>query len=216
MTTAGGSDHAGVGGRVRAAIRADIPELAGVLSRAFAREPQFTWMQPDDELRARVQLAMFQRTLRVIYPVESGTEVLLENGAIIGGAIWAPPGKWKVTPWRQLRVIPGLIRALGATHFWRYARRRQAIGDALDQAHPPEPHWYLAALGADPGAQGKGVGSALVCSGLARCDRDRENTYVECFEPLVPYYERFGFEVMGAIEMPKEVPNGVSMWRARR
>lgn len=157
---------------------------------------------------------MFRGTLRHIYPVECGTEILLEDGAIVGGAIWAPPGEWKVAPWRQLLVIPGLLRALGARQFSRYARRRQAIGDALDRAHPSEPHWYLAALGTDPGAQGKGVGSALVRSGLARCDRERENAYVECFEPLVPYYERFGFEATGAIETPKEVPDGVSMWRA--
>jgi ribosomal protein S18 acetylase RimI-like enzyme len=193
-----------------------VPELAAVLSRAFADEPPFTWVQPDDELRARVQPAMFRAALSYIYPVERGTEVLLENGVILGGAVWAPPGSWKAPPWQQLRAIPGLIRALGVRHFRQYAQRGKAVEDALHGAHPSDPHWYLATLGTDPQAQSKGVGSALVRSGLERCDREGESAYLECLEPLVPYYERFGFEISGEIEMPEEVPDQVAMWRAER
>ena len=92
----------------------------------------------------------------------------------------------------------------------------RAVEDALHRAHPSDPHWYLATLGTDPQAQGKGVGSALVRSGLERCDRDGEHAYLECLEPLVSYYEGFGFEITGEIEMPEEVPDQVSMWRAQR
>lgn len=38
---------------------------------------------------------------------------------------------------------------------------------------------------------------------------------MECMEHLVLYYERFGFEMTGEIEMPEDVPDQVSMWRAR-
>ena len=193
-----------------------MPELAAVLSQAFADEPPFTWVQPDDALRARVQPAMFHAALRYIYPVEGGTEVLLERGAILGAAIWAPPGSWRAPPWQQLRAIPGLIRALGIRHFRQYAQRGRAVEDALHRAHPSDPHWYLATLGTDPQAQGEGVGSALVRSGVERCDREGEPAYLECLEPLVPYYERFGFEITGEIEMPEDVPDQVSMWRQRR
>jgi ribosomal protein S18 acetylase RimI-like enzyme len=207
------TDSAGTDRTVRSASRADVPELAAVLSRAFANEQPFTWVQPDDELRARVQPAMFHGALRYIYPVERGTEVLLDNGAILGGAIWARPGSWNAPLWQQLRTIPGLIRALGMRHFRQYARRGNAVEDALDRAHPSDPHWYLAMLGTDPRAQGKGVGSALLRSGLERCDREGQPAYLECFQHLVPYYERFGFEITGKIEMPEEVPDQVSMWR---
>jgi GNAT superfamily N-acetyltransferase len=209
-------DSAGIDKTVRSARRADVPELAAVLSRAFANEPPFTWVQPDDELRGRAQLAMFLGALRYIYPVERGTEVLLGNGAILGGAIWAPPGSWKAPPWQELRAIPGLFRALGIRHFREYAQRGRAVEDALHRAHPSDPHWYLAMLGTDPQAQGKGVGSALLRSGLERCDREGEHAYLECLKHLVPYYGRFGFEITGGIEMPEEVPDQVSMWRAQR
>jgi ribosomal protein S18 acetylase RimI-like enzyme len=206
----------GLGRTVRSAGRADVPELAAVLSRAFADKPPFTWVQPDDELRARVQPAMFHAALTCIYPVERGAEVLLENGAILGGAIWAPPDRWRPPPWQQLRAIPGLIRAVGISHFRQYAQRGKAVEDALHGAHPSESHWYLATLGTDPRAQAQGVGSALVRSGLERSDREGEPAYLECLEQLVPYYERFGFEITGAIEMPEDVPNQVSMWRTPR
>ena len=192
-----------------------MSELAAVLSFAFADEPPFTWVQPDDELRARVQPAMFHAALTYIYPVERGTEVLLQDGAILGGAIWAPPGKWRAPLWQQIRAIPGLIRALGISHFRQYAQRGKAVEDALQGAHPSDSHWYLATLGTDPRAQGTGVGSGLVRSGLERCDREGEPAYLECLEQLVPYYERFGFEISGEIEMPEEVPDQVSMWRAK-
>jgi ribosomal protein S18 acetylase RimI-like enzyme len=209
-------DSTGKGRTVRSAGSADVPELAAVLSHAFANAPPFTWVQPDDELRARVQPAMFQGALSYIYPVERGTEVLLDRGAILAGAVWAPPGSWKASPWQQLRTIPGLIRALGIRHFRQYAQRGKAVEDALHRAHPSAPHWYLATLGTEPKAQGQGVASALVRSGLERCDREGEHTYLECMEHLVPYYRRFGFEITEEIEMPEDVPNQVSMWRARR
>lgn len=201
---------------VRPATRADIAELAAVLSRAFADEPPFTWVQPDAELRATVQPAMFHAALRHIYRVERGSEVVLDNGAIAGGAIWTPPGSWKPPSWRELRAIPGLIGALGVTHFPQYARRGKAVEDALRSAHPSASHWYLAALGTEPRAQARGVGSALVRSGLGRCDREGEHAYLECFERLVPYYARFGFEVTGKIEMPADLPHQFSMWRGPR
>jgi ribosomal protein S18 acetylase RimI-like enzyme len=209
-----GEDSAGIHGTVRSARRADVPELAAVLSQAFADEPPFTWVQPDDGVRPRAMLAMFHGALRYVYPVERGTEVVVEQGAILGGAIWAPPGNWRAPLAQQLRTIPGLIRALGVRHLRRYAQRGRAVEDALHRAHPSDPHWYLAMLGTHPHAQGKGVGSALLSSGLERCDREGQHAYLECLAPLVPYYERFGFEVTGEIEMPEEVPNQISMWRA--
>jgi ribosomal protein S18 acetylase RimI-like enzyme len=193
-----------------------VPELAALLSDAFANEPQFTWLQPDDQLRARVQLAMFNGALRYVYPVERGAQVLVGNGVILGAAIWTPPDAWRAPAWQQLRVVPGLLRALGIRHLREYARRASAVDGALKRVHPTDPHWYLASLGVAPEAQGKGVGSALLRSGVERCDREEAHAYLECLEHLVPYYEQFGFERTREIEMPDEVPQQVSMWRTPR
>jgi ribosomal protein S18 acetylase RimI-like enzyme len=201
---------------VRPGTRADIAQAAVVLSRAFADVEPFTWIQPDPELRARIEPVTFHAALRFLYPIEHGTEVLADGGKILGCAMWAPPGKWKASPWRQLRSVPLFIRELGMKNMGEYGKRGRAVEDALQAAHPSEPHWYLAGLGVDPDAQGQGIGTGLVRSGLARCDRERADAYLECLFSLVPYYQAFGFDVVGHIDMPEGTPPQASMWRPAR
>jgi len=198
---------------VRPGTRADIDQAAITLSRAFADVEPFTWIQPDPGLRARMEPAMFRAALRHLYPIEGGAEVFAEGGKVMGCAMWAPPGRWKASTWGQLRSAPLMVRALGMKNLAEYGRRGRAVEDALQAAHPAEPHWYLAGIGADPDSQGRGIGTALVSSGLARCDREGTHAYLECLLSLVPYYRRFGFEVIAEVDMPKGTPPQASMWR---
>jgi ribosomal protein S18 acetylase RimI-like enzyme len=185
-----------------------------VLSRAFADVDPFTWIQPDPELRARVEPVIFRAALRHLYRIEDGTQVFEDGGKIIGCAMWAPPGKWKASLWRQLRSVPPFIRELGMKNMAEYGKRGRAVEDALQAEHPAEPHWYLAGIGADPDAQGRGIGTALVRSGLARCDREGAHAYLECLHSLVPYYQRFGFDVTAEIAMPEGTLPQAGMWRS--
>ena len=199
--------------RVRGATRADVPLLAAVLSRAFLSESQFVWLQPDEELRARLLPAMFRMEVQHVHPIDRGGQVLLQDGGLVAGAVWAAPGQWKASMWRQLPGIPRLIFSLGRENLQGFAKRGKALQDALAKAHPSEPHWYLAALGVDPAAQRKGVGATLMRAGLGRCDREGTPAYLECLERLVPYYQRFGFETRGPIAMPDGAPGQIGMWR---
>ena len=94
--------------------------------------------------------------------------------------------------------------------------RALLIGEGFEQLealHPQTPHWYLYALGTDPEHQGKGIGSALFEPMLARCDAESRLAYLEASRPEnVPYYQRFGFEVIGEFAMPR----GPVVWRMRR
>ena len=68
----------------------------------------------------------------------------------------------------------------------------------MKRAHPAEPHWYLAAIGSDPTVRGQGFGQVLMRSRLQRCDAECCPAYLESSKPEnVPYYERFGFTVVG-------------------
>lgn len=200
-------------GFVRATAAADVPAASQMLARAFADKSPFDWIEPDQARRARVMPAMFSAALRWMYPPGSGTETFASAGRILGIAAWAPPGQWKLSPWVQFRALPGIIGALGIRHLAEYGRRGRAVETALHAAHPTVPHWYLAFLGADPHTHGAGVGTALVRSGLARADREGQPAYLECLEPLVPYYSRFGFEETGRIAMPAGTLDQISMWR---
>lgn len=83
----------------------------------------------------------------------------------------------------------------------------------LEDAHPAEPHWYLAHLATRPNHQGRGVGTALVRFGLDRCDRERLPAYLESSNPArVSFYHRFGFEVIDRVTAG-DGPTVMLMWR---
>jgi GNAT superfamily N-acetyltransferase len=191
---------------VRDVITSDADPLAAVLARAFADDPVWRWMFPR---RPERMAAMFALLLHRAHLPNGVSELAEQDGRIQAGALWDPPGRWRVPVATQLRQLPGLLRVLGTR---TYAVLR-GLGE-LERAHPIEPHWYLAILGTDPSAQGRGFGSALLRSRLSRCDDRRFPAYLESSkETNVPYYERFGFRVTGEIHMPGGGPRLWPMWR---
>jgi ribosomal protein S18 acetylase RimI-like enzyme len=79
--------------------------------------------------------------------------------------------------------------------------------------HPSEPHWYLPMIGVNPSEQGRGVGSALLRKGLARCDADGLPAYLEATSLRnISFYEQFGFEAVGRIQA-KTSPPIIPMFR---
>jgi ribosomal protein S18 acetylase RimI-like enzyme len=81
------------------------------------------------------------------------------------------------------------------------------IGAALRAAHPAEPHWHLAVIGADPIHRGRGLGAALLRHALERIDREGHFAYLESSNPAnLSLYERHGFEVTGTIRVGDAPP----------
>jgi GNAT superfamily N-acetyltransferase len=191
---------------VRDVTASDTGPLAAVLGRAFADDPVWRWMFPRHPER---MAGLFAMLLRHAHLPNGVSELAEDGGAIMAGALWDPPGRWKIPLTTQIRQVPGLLRILGPRTF----KVMRGLGD-IERAHPVEPHWYLAILGTDPPAQGRGLGSALLRSRLSRCDAGRLPAYLESSkESNVPYYERFGFAVTGEIHMPDGGPSIWPMWR---
>ncbi|PWI42605.1 GNAT family N-acetyltransferase [Streptomyces sp. ICBB 8177] len=227
---------------VRTAGRSDVRETAAVLARAFDDDPVMAWMFPDAEERPRRLPGLFSVLLRHQH-LRHGAVRLGVDGAgarafsahstaadslsarrdkgpatrrnkrsrppIQGAALWDPPGQWRNPAWRELLALPGYARLFG--------RRLAVAGETvatLAAAHPEEPHWYLAVLGTEPAAQGRGVGAVLLRSRLEVCDREGTPAYLESSKDRnVPYYERFGFRVTGEITIPHGGPTTWAMWR---
>lgn len=200
---------------VRVAQKADVRSLSRVLGRAFFDDPVMRWMLPDDGRRARALPRVFGAMTRHHFLAGESVEVASrpeEAGAAALGAaaLWDPPGRWKLTPREDLRMMPSFLWAIG-----RHARRGQSIAESMKRCHPEEPHWYLGVIGSDPDVRGAGFGQALMRSGLQRCDADGAPAYLESTnESNVPYYTRFGFEVTGEIVIPGGGPTMWQMWRA--
>ena len=72
-------------------------------------------------------------------------------------------------------------------------------------------------IGTDLTVRGKGFGQLLMHSRLDRCDAEHAPAYLEASKPdLVPYYQRFGFEVTAEIKLPSRGPSMWQMWREAR
>lgn len=192
--------------------KADVPELSGVLARAFHDDPVWAWLLPDARQRAEGLPRLFSALARHHHLAGGGVEVARREGTIGAAALWDPPGRWKHTRLAQLRAVPSLIGALGMR-----LSTAMRVDEVMQAAHPEEAHWHLAVIGSDPTVRGGGFGQALMRSGLNRCDAQHAPAYLESSKPEnVPYYTRFGFEVTGEIALPDGGPTLIPMWRHPR
>lgn len=197
---------------VRPGRRDDIGALSAALGRAFADDPVMTWMLPDAEQRRRNLHRLFAALTRYHHLARGGVEVAPHGGGIGAAALWDPPGAWRHTRGEELRALPGLLLT-----FRRALSRGAVVADMMKDAHPEEPHWYLAVIGSDPAVRGRGYGQALMSSRLDRCDAEHAPAYLESSNPdNIPYYQRFGFEVTGELVVPDGGPRLWPMWRAPR
>ncbi|MBO2450987.1 GNAT family N-acetyltransferase [Actinomadura barringtoniae] len=195
---------------VRPVARPDVADVAAALARAFEDDPVMMFLLPDEVSRLRRLTAMFSILTKHVHLKHEGSEVGLRDGTIAAGALWDPPGHWRVPLTSQLRQAIPLVRAFGT----RLPTILRALG-TIEQDHPKEHHWYLATLGTDPSAQGLGLGGALLRSRLDRCDEEGVPAYLESSkESNIPYYERFGFKVTGELQLPGAgAPPVWPMWR---
>lgn len=195
---------------VRNAALAEQGRLARVLSHAFDQDPMINWLLRQDAGRARA----FRRFFNVAIGAMAQPHELVFTTADLGGAaLWFPPGKWRMSLWQQLRLLPALASSVG----YRRVPGVMAGIDALEKQHPREPHYYLFLLGVEPALQGKGVGSALLGPVLARCDAEGMPAYLETANPRnLPLYERHGFRVRAEFTVPHGGPLNWLMWRPGR
>jgi ribosomal protein S18 acetylase RimI-like enzyme len=191
---------------IRRATSAEIPQLAAMLARAFMDDPIASWASPPVRLRPTVlQRFHAARLAQLMRDQEIWT-----TGDLASVALWAAPKRWRTT----LREDLGLVRSLLTPTL---LPRVPLVATGLlgvERRHPPDPpHWYLAVLGTDPTAQGRGFGSAVLGPVLARCDRDGVSAYLESSkERNLAFYARHGFRVTGELRLPRG-PRVWPMWR---
>jgi ribosomal protein S18 acetylase RimI-like enzyme len=195
---------------VRRASEADIPVLAEVLARAFARDPAFSYFTKRDEHRHERMAAGMEALLRYASAHLSDTYTTAD---LAGAAIWTPPGYSGL----ELRALPGMLRRSLFMCGWRGLVTIMSAHRVLDERlarHVPEPNYYLSVLGVGPARQGQGIGSALMQPITERCDRERiPASLATNLERNLRLYERHGFRVVDEIHVPRtEIPT----WLMRR
>jgi len=191
---------------VRRATARDIPALAGMLARAFVDDPVASWAWRPDDLR----LGALERFQAIRLRQLIGGEEVWTTDDLACAALWAAPGRWHMSVRETAALVPCFLRAR------TFARGPLvALGwDRLERAHPRQPpHFYLAVLGTEPQAQGRGLGSAVLGAVLEQCDNDGVAAYLESSkERNIDFYARHGFRVLEELRLLR----GPSMWKMWR
>jgi GNAT superfamily N-acetyltransferase len=179
---------------VRRAGPADVAALVRVLAAAFHDDPALMHLIPGDARRRR-QLPRFWRSeLRRYLPFDEVHTTEAREGV----AVWAPPGRWRRSPLEVARASPASVRVFGSR--LPVALRSSLL---LESKHPRAPHWHLWALATDPARRGRGVATAVLGPVLRRCDDSGVPAYLETArEGNVPFYRRFGFDVVERVTLP--------------
>lgn len=188
-----------------------IPEAVAVLARAFWRDAFFSHFVRDPLHEHRLQPGFQRASLEA---ARSAGDVAVATdgpgGPILGVAAWVPPDPPGSARWRGVREFGLLSPTLARI---RHRRTALAVLTECDRRHPTGPHRYLALLGTDPGAQGRGIGGRLLQAGLDRSDTEGVPTYLETQTAAnVAWYARFGFTEVGTVRVGHAPP----LWLLQR
>ncbi|MDH5567794.1 MAG: GNAT family N-acetyltransferase [Myxococcales bacterium] len=182
----------------------DLTRAGDLLAAAFRDNPLTTTVIGPDPAR---RLRSNRHGMHALLPVAQREGLVLgaHCGASLTGVLIAvPPFAFPLPPAAPLaraRCVLG--------QGWRVAACWRRIFDHLAGLHPPEPHWYLGALGVDPSARRRGTGRALVQDLLARALREQRDTYLETdLRENLAFYEHLGFRSIGQTQVLN-----VQVWR---
>jgi RimJ/RimL family protein N-acetyltransferase len=196
---------------VRPADPGEVSSLSAALAQAFANEDLVNWMLPQRTRRSARRRLMFTLELQT-YVLPGGGLVFTAddgNGALVGGCLALPPGRWQTPNAVDGRTAVRWLRTLG-TRLPRAIR----IQRAMHEHHPTEPHYYIRWVGVRPALQGHGLGSELMRPIVERCDSDGLPAYIEASsERSAALYERLGFVHQGILHLPD---GGPPLWPMRR
>jgi ribosomal protein S18 acetylase RimI-like enzyme len=193
--------------RARRATRADAGLVARTLADAFDDDPVMTWMLPHGcRTRDRRFRAFFGCETRGFF--RRGKHVYL-GGDGQSAALWAPPGTWSLTRSESLREVLPMMAIFAAS-----LPRGSRLASELEALHPREPHWYLYLLGTRADSQGRGIGAAMLRTGLAVVDAAGQPAYLESSSPRnISLYERHGFVITQEVTISGGGPPLWLMWR---
>ena len=188
--------------RVHTAHAKDKARLADVLTMAFADDPAARWLYPDAD-RYRYDFPDFVRVFGG-NTVELGTAYRVDGD--VACALWLPPGEVS----DEAGLVDHVERRIEAHRHDEVI----AVFEAMGQAPPTQPHWYLPLIGVEPTFQGYGFGSTLLEHVLKGCDRVGMPAYLEATSPRnIALYERHGFRRLEPVRVGT-CPAITPMWRA--
>ncbi|MFI6489979.1 GNAT family N-acetyltransferase [Streptomyces sp. NPDC050564] len=188
-----------MGVAIRTAGEGDRELVVRLLDAAFLDDPVSGWVFPDEAHRRATHQKLMAAFLDVV--LAEGRVDLAEDG--VACALWVP------VPAEAHGDEDGAVQLREAVD--PDNERVELIGRLTADVHPAgRDHEYLWMIAVAPERQGEGLGTALIQSVLARCDREGLPAYLEASNARSrALYERLGFDLVGR---PLDLPDGPQMW----
>lgn len=194
---------------IRTMRNSDADASARSLADAFGDDPVMGWAGKFDDNRER--LVPLWRLI-INFRIGKSDPLLFTTEDNEANAVWDAPGDADLATIDLVKGLPSMLRSF-RTGVPRLLRMIQA----MDKAHPKEPHYYLLAIGVSHAHQGRGLGSAVIQPMLDRCDQEGLPAYLENTKPKnEAFYARHGFERRGTLDLPAGCPSVMPMWRTPR
>lgn len=185
---------------VRRLTTADLDRASEILGAAFADYPWTTWCVAEDGQLDRI--SSLQRVYLEHLALPHGKAYIDTEGH--GVLAFLSPD----TP-APTTEVSAIIAELHGDRF----DRLMAADEQLSGLPIPEGAWLLATIGTTPQSRGTGLGTALMKYGLAELDRTGHACWLDTStERNLPLYQRFGFTVVGQINLD----GGPPVWRMHR
>jgi ribosomal protein S18 acetylase RimI-like enzyme len=164
------------------------------LALAFANDPMWHYIEPDDTRRRRAQQWAMPVMLRYAMLFGEAHGVASPSSDTSGAAAWLPPTlTYDPDPDGTRSGFADAKARIGAEAWARWSD----YGAHLDVLRKQQPaHWYLMLLGVDPAMQRRGIASALLAPQLERAEADGVPCYLETERAEnVKFYGAHGFEI---------------------
>jgi GNAT superfamily N-acetyltransferase len=180
---------------LRHARRADVEPMVDLYVDAFATDPFFRFVQPDDGAWPDFGRAWFRFVVELL--LERGHTYVADPLDVATG--WVPP---------DLALVGADDVARGAAILAEHGgpeRGEAALQTILAaRAHSLDaPHWTLQYVGVRSTRQGAGLGGSAVAAMLSVCDAEQLPCELVSTNPRnVPFYERLGFRVTAEVRSP--------------
>lgn len=190
--------------------RLRLPDAAKLLCRAFWSDPFIEYLFPDESERTILAEKYFLLNIRrKLMTCEVGVTSSLK-GIVACHSYRGEKIKDEESASDPLRRMPYMI---GDAPYERLV----TAGKALEEERRRimyMPHCYLYLLAVEPGQQGKGYGSLLIRPILEQADEKRLPCYlVTMRESNLLFYDKHGFKLIQAKQLPNEGPFTWSMLR---
>jgi ribosomal protein S18 acetylase RimI-like enzyme len=161
------------------------------LTAAFDADPLYRWLYPNPTTRPEALADNLSLSLDLARA--RGVVMTAHGGRAV--ALWSPPG---VALLEDAAPFVALLQRHAPTRLTSALAGMQACA----AYEPREPAWVLHVLAVHPDLQGRGAAGELLRPVLHRCDAEGVSVYLETSNARnVPFYRRFGFEVLAEIEI---------------